>query len=71
MSRQHVVISDLHIPYQDRPVVRLLLRFLAEQQPYAIHILGDLIDFYAISRFERDPVRATGLQAELDAARST
>lgn len=70
MSKQHVVISDLHIPYQDRLAVRLLKTFLKEQQPHAIHILGDLVDFYAISRFDRDPVRATGLQTELDGARA-
>jgi len=50
-------------------VVRMLLRFLADQRPHGIHILGDLVDFYPISRFDRDPTRATGLQVELDAAR--
>jgi hypothetical protein len=38
-------------------------------KPDKVIIMGDLIDFYAISRFVKDPVRALRLQKEVDEGR--
>jgi len=37
-------------------------------EPDTIFINGDLVDFYAISRFNKDPERELKLQEELDEA---
>jgi UDP-2,3-diacylglucosamine pyrophosphatase LpxH len=67
--RMHVVASDIHAPFQDRAVVNLLLRFIRDHKPGYVHLLGDIVDCYQISRFSKDPLRKENLQDELDAGR--
>ncbi len=62
----HVVLSDLHFPYHDEQAVKLALEFCEREQPDVVHLLGDLVDFYNISRFNKDPNRKLSLQDELD-----
>lgn len=62
----HLVLSDQHIPYQDRGVESLTLDFIREHKPDAIHLLGDVLDFYTLSRFDKDPARSGQLQDDLD-----
>ena len=64
----HLVLSDHHIPYQDKQVETLSLDFVAEHQPNTIHLLGDLVDFYTLSRFDKEPSRLSDLQSDLEAA---
>lgn len=62
-----VVLSDLHFPFQDDRAIAVALAFIADKQPETIYLAGDIIDFYAISRFAKDPYRELQLQSELDA----
>ena len=64
-----VVLSDVHAPFQDATVCRMALEFIREHRPGTIHLLGDIGDFYSISRFDKDPARREDLQQDLDAAR--
>lgn len=64
----HVVLSDLHIPYHNPKCVKLALDFCKREQPNVVHLLGDVIDFYNISRFNKNPERKFTLQDELDEA---
>jgi len=50
-----VCIGDLHIPYHHSKSVAWALRFIKDHKPNRIILLGDCIDFYSVSRFERDP----------------
>ncbi len=68
--RMGVVLSDVHVPFQDKSVCRMALAFIREHQPATIHLLGDVADFYSISRFTKDPSRKEDLQADLDATRA-
>lgn len=61
-----VVLSDLHIPYQDEQAVGMALEFLRRERPGTIHLLGDIADFYDVSRYDRDPQRKENFQDELD-----
>jgi UDP-2,3-diacylglucosamine pyrophosphatase LpxH len=61
-----VVLSDLHVPFQDKRAVRQALGFIREHRPGKIHLLGDICDCYAVSRFVKDPRRKDDLQWELD-----
>lgn len=62
----HAVLSDAHFPHHDPTVIDLAVEFCRDHQPKTIHLLGDLVDFYAISSFDKDPGRVLGLQDELD-----
>lgn len=46
-------------------VVNLQIAFCREEQPEII-VLHELHDFYAISRYDKDPARAHNLQEEID-----
>lgn len=50
-----LIISDLHIPYQDNKAIDAALKYGKEKKVNTILINGDLIDFYQLSRFEKDP----------------
>jgi len=67
--RMGVVISDVHVPFQDKDVCKMLLEFIREHRPGTVHLLGDIGDFYSISRFQKDPARREDLQQDLDATR--
>jgi predicted phosphodiesterase len=63
-----LIISDLHIPYQDNEAITTALKFGLEKQVNCILINGDLMDFHNHSRFERDPKARNTLQ-EFEATR--
>jgi hypothetical protein len=64
-----VCISDLHCPYEDKEVVRLEIEFCRHEQPDII-IFHELHDFYALSKFDKDPERLNELQSEIDLVNS-
>lgn len=63
-----IVISDLHIPFHDTRAIAVVLAIIEDLQPDHIFLGGDVVDFYALSRFDKDPRRALMLQDELDQA---
>lgn len=64
-----VVAGDFHFDYHDKHIVALFLSFLSWLKPDTVIINGDLVDFYEISRFSKDPKRIGTLQHELDIAK--
>lgn len=67
--RLGVVLSDVHIPFQDKTACDLALKFIRRVRPDAVHLLGDICDFWSVSRFDKDPLRRLTLQEELDDTR--
>jgi len=65
-KNMHLVFGDTHFPYQDDAAVGVVLEFTKKHKPGAIHLLGDMVDFYSISKFAKDPDRRCQLQAEID-----
>jgi len=63
-----VAINDQHIPFQDRQANALVFAFIKDFKPNYIDILGDLIDFWQISKFLRDPSRRGSIQSDIDIA---
>lgn len=63
-----VFISDIHAPFQDESAIRATISFIKYWKPTELIFMGDVVDFYAISRFIRNPDRANKLQEELDVA---
>jgi hypothetical protein len=59
-------ISDLQVPFQDNKAIRICFDYLKEQKIDCLFINGDLVDFYNISSYERDP-RKRNMKAEYEA----
>jgi hypothetical protein len=67
-NRNVLIISDLHIPYQDDAAVFAALEYGAAQNVDTIIINGDLIDFALISRHEKD-LRKRSVAYEIETAK--
>lgn len=61
-----VQINDLHIPFHDKKSLELFYRFLDDFKPDQIVIAGDMVDFYLLSKFDKDPLRQHTIQSEID-----
>ena len=60
-----VKLSDWHVPYQDEKAINVSFDFCRKVQPNVI-IIDEMMDFYSISKFSRDPKRKLSLQEDLD-----
>jgi len=63
-------VSDLHAPYQDPHCMKIIEDFSRWFKPQKVFILGDLVDFYQLSKFDKNPCRMDNLQDDIDSARS-
>ncbi len=61
-----VQINDLHIPYHDKKTIEVFLKFLKDVKVDKLVIAGDLLDFYELSTFDKDPMRKYNIQDEID-----
>lgn len=66
MFKTSVVINDQHIPFQDIEANKLVFKFIKYIKPDYIDILGDLTDFWQISKFVGDPSRKETIQDDLN-----
>lgn len=55
MVYREINISDLHIPYHDPHAWQLTLGIVSLVKPTKVNILGDALDFYQLSTFDKDP----------------
>lgn len=63
-----LIVPDCHHPYVDAGAWRLMLKCARLFKPDRIVVLGDFVDFYAVSDHDKDPRRATQIDAEVKAA---
>jgi len=59
-----IYLSDIQIPFADWPAVKLVEQFMEDWQPDRIFYVGDIADFYGISKFDKNPGRRFRLQHE-------
>ena len=64
-----VVISDSQIPFHDAKSIEAVEHFLDDYQPNKLIWDGDMLDFWLLSRFDKNPARAHSVQDELDIGR--
>lgn len=64
-----VLYGDSHFPNHDPRVLDVVGRVVEEVNPNTLVHMGDLLDCYALSRFDKDPQRKETLQDEIDMAR--
>jgi predicted phosphodiesterase len=67
-AKKLAVLSDIHIPYHSLSALGAALDFIQVEKPDAILLNGDILDFYQLSRFGKDP-RKRSVAHELQAAR--
>jgi predicted phosphodiesterase len=68
LLQRELNISDLHIPYHDPHAWALFLNIVKLIKPTKINVLGDALDFYQLSTFDKDPKQLENgrLQEDLD-----
>jgi predicted phosphodiesterase len=66
-SKKVVFVGDTHAPFVDDRAVDVACQIISDEAPDVLVHLGDLVDFYSISRFAKDPTRRLLLQDELEA----
>src|SRR3990167_10404056 len=49
-------MNDLQIPWQDKPVVELVTRFVEDLKPHGVVLNGDIVDCYSLSEFSKNPL---------------
>ena len=65
MLQTWAVLGDIQIPWQDKPVLDLVLAFLRDLKPYGVILNGDVTDCYPISEFTKNPLSHVGLNREI------
>lgn len=68
MKNKFVVLSDIHFPYHDDKALKAVYKFLEQHPINTIILNGDILDFYDVSSFDKDPDRINSLQKEIDLA---
>lgn len=66
MRNKFIVISDIHYPYHDTKAIKCVLDFIQDKDIDTIILNGDILDFYDVSSFDKDPDRVNSLQKEID-----
>lgn len=64
-----LILPDVHVPFHDVHLTEAWLEFAAALDPEGVDILGDVLDCYTISRFDKNPARKASFQDEVDTAR--
>jgi predicted phosphodiesterase len=63
-----LVMSDFHIPYHTNEAIESAINYGLENKVNTLILNGDILDFYMLSRFEKDP-RKRSVKFEFDTCR--
>lgn len=64
-----LVFGDMHMPYQDKRMTSFLLELKKDFRPDRVICVGDIVDFYASSRYPKDPDHPDSLIKEINKVR--
>jgi predicted phosphodiesterase len=67
-AKRILILSDVHLPYHSIDAITAAFSFATKEKPDAILLNGDLLDFFSLSRFVKDP-KARSFAHELEAFR--
>jgi predicted phosphodiesterase len=60
------VLSDIHYPYENVNVMKIVKAILRDNVPDMIILNGDILDCYSVSRYDKSPLRKKTIQDEFD-----
>ena len=63
-----LIIGDLHIPFEDKKAINVMLKIHQHCRPETVIINGDMLDFAEISHFVRDKLKDRPLRESIDDA---
>lgn len=66
LYEKSLFLGDIHVPFHDIEAIAIVYRFIDWFRPHFIFLVGDCVDFYQISKFEKSPQRMLKLQDDLD-----
>jgi predicted phosphodiesterase len=64
-----LLVPDVHVPYEDRKAMALMLKAGKAFKPDHVIVLGDFIDCYSVSSHSKLPERSLKLKEEVKAAK--
>jgi len=64
--KNFLYISDIHIPFADFNAMNKCIDFIKKKKPENIILGGDIIDFYTLSKFDKDPLINIRFNNEVD-----
>lgn len=67
-ARKVLVLSDIHLPYHDKAALELAVKHGLDEGVDAVLFNGDLMDYYGISRWNKDP-RQRDFKSEIEVGR--
>lgn len=62
---KRIVLPDVHIPFHDEALVKAWMDFVICEQPDGIDIIGDVMDCYTLSDFNKNPRRKVSFAEEV------
>ena len=68
-TKKILLLSDIHIPYQDNEAILAACDYGLEQGCDTIYLNGDILDFYGLSFHEKDPRNRPTIGEELEMGR--
>ena len=51
VAERGIILSDMHFPFIDKKIVKLILAFVKDYKPDFICLNGDIADLYSLSRY--------------------
>jgi predicted phosphodiesterase len=69
-TQKLLLVPDVHGEYRDKRAWTLMMKAMHWWRPEIVGALGDLIDAYSLSFFDRDPNRVTQLEDEVDTGKT-
>jgi len=67
-TKKILILSDIHFPYHNAAALKAAIKYGLEQQVDCIILNGDILDFYQLSDFSKDPSKPT-MRKELELGR--
>lgn len=55
VAKRVLLLSDIHFPYHSVESIKATFDYAKKEKPDCILLNGDVLDFYALSRFDKDP----------------
>lgn len=65
-----MMVSDHQIPFVDEAFVKAQMEFARDFRPHDLLFVGDVLDMYEISDFDKNPQRQFGIKTEIEQAES-
>ena len=60
-----VWLPDIHAPFVDNDALQVALAFIRVFKPHVVFLIGDVVDMYQVSSFDKDPERRFKLWEDL------